>query len=101
VGSLNDCFGLPVDDLLFQDIRRSIGTDKAWGDKTDYFGDEANFLKYHWYYFVQVLKHRARCFRSTTYNLKPYDTLKNIGEKVNRYKPWNPVAYFTGADSTK
>jgi len=89
---LNDCFVLPVDELLFEDIRLSIETDKAWGDEADYFGDEADFLKYHWDYFVRVVKHRARYLfgntndlRSTTYNLKPYDILKNIGEKVNRY----------------
>lgn len=90
---LSDCFLLNIDDELIEDIRKSIAYDKGWGDEAEYFGDEADFLRYHWEYFARVVKHRARYFfsntndlRSTQYRLKPYDILKDIGKKAIQFK---------------
>lgn len=89
---LSQNLNLSIDELIWQDIQKSINTDKAWGDENEYFNDESDLLNYHWQYFVDVAKHRARYLfgntndlRSSSYRLKPYDIFKSIARIVEKY----------------
>ena len=90
---INEVFELDIDPTaLFNDMEASIDYSKAWADENHYYDDEADILSYQWDYFKNVVKHRSRYLFGNTstlfsddYSVKPFDILRDIGRKVNKF----------------
>ena len=90
---INDEIGLDVDDnVLREDIINSID-DRAWATPNSYYDSQRDILVYHWGYFKDVAKHKARYLfaqttrlRSFDYQLNPYLILEDIGRYISEFQ---------------
>lgn len=90
---INDEIGLEVDhDELLQDIIESID-DRTWATPNSYYDSQSDILVYHWDYFKEIAKHKARYLfaqtsrlKSFDYQLNPYNILEDIGRYISNFQ---------------
>lgn len=99
---INDVIGLEIDNQkLNEDIVDCID-DRAWSEPNSYYDSYRDILVYHWDFFKDVTKHKARYlfghtdkFKTYSYNQRAYDILNEIGKKVNEFNLISEIAQGT------